>query len=229
MLESDEGRTETSWFAEAVKLVDTWFTLEDPTRLEPFDREMFVETEVETPEGPLVLRGIVDRLDVAPDGADPGRRLQDGSLTGGAVRAQGAVPDAVLRPRPLAAARGRAADAPAGLPRRQGGPALLPRRGRPARHRAQRHRLVGARSVSPPRPATGDPVAPGCATGATTRPSAPSGVAPHPRCPTARPSSPSTRASPVTSRPGTTEPGCRGPRPLVRVRVERWTGWAAQP
>lgn len=65
MLESDEERTQASWFAEAVALIETWFTLEDPTRLEPFDREMYVETEVDG----LTLRGIVDRLDVAPDGA----------------------------------------------------------------------------------------------------------------------------------------------------------------
>ena len=65
MLETDEQRTEASWFGEAVKLIETWFTLEDPTRLEPAERELYVETDI----GGLTLRGIVDRLDVAPNGA----------------------------------------------------------------------------------------------------------------------------------------------------------------
>jgi len=55
-----------SWLASAGSLIDTYFTLEDPTRLEPAERELFVHTELDG--GPL-LRGIVDRLDVAPDGA----------------------------------------------------------------------------------------------------------------------------------------------------------------
>ena len=38
----------------------------NPQRLEPAEREMFVQTE--TSDG-LLLRGFVDRLDVAPDGA----------------------------------------------------------------------------------------------------------------------------------------------------------------
>ena len=42
-----------------------WFSLEDPTRLEPAERELYVETDVDG----LVLRGYVDRLDVAPTGA----------------------------------------------------------------------------------------------------------------------------------------------------------------
>ncbi|WP_414696524.1 RecB family exonuclease [Pengzhenrongella sp.] len=55
-----------AWLASAGDLVGTYFTLEDPTRLEPRERELFVETQLDG--GPL-LRGIVDRLDVAPDGA----------------------------------------------------------------------------------------------------------------------------------------------------------------
>ena len=52
------------WVQEASKLVDTWFQLEDPTRLEPAERELYVETQVDG----LTLRGYVDRLDVAPSG-----------------------------------------------------------------------------------------------------------------------------------------------------------------
>jgi putative RecB family exonuclease len=60
-----EGPDRVSWFADAARLVDSWFTLEDPTRLEPAERELYVEAEVDG----LTLRGYVDRLDVAPDGA----------------------------------------------------------------------------------------------------------------------------------------------------------------
>jgi putative RecB family exonuclease len=52
------------WFAAAAELVHRWFTLEDPTRLEPAERELYVEADVDG----LLLRGYVDRLDVAPDG-----------------------------------------------------------------------------------------------------------------------------------------------------------------
>ena len=46
-------------------LVETYFALEDPTRIEPAGREELVE--VTLPDG-LLLRGYVDRLDVAPHG-----------------------------------------------------------------------------------------------------------------------------------------------------------------
>jgi putative RecB family exonuclease len=54
-----------TWLAGAEDLLARWFELEDPTRLEPADRELYVET---TLDDGLVLRGYVDRLDVAPDG-----------------------------------------------------------------------------------------------------------------------------------------------------------------
>ena len=65
MVAQDETLTEESWLAEAATLVEQWFDLEDPTRLEPEARELYVEAEVDG----LTLRGYVDRLDVAPDGA----------------------------------------------------------------------------------------------------------------------------------------------------------------
>ncbi len=55
----------TDWFAQAEALLTTYFTLEDPNRLQPADRELQVSVEVDG----LELRGIVDRVDVAPDGA----------------------------------------------------------------------------------------------------------------------------------------------------------------
>lgn len=56
----------TAWLSSAGELVKTYFTLEDPNRLEPESREMYVESQLDG--GPL-LRGIIDRIDVAPDGA----------------------------------------------------------------------------------------------------------------------------------------------------------------
>ena len=54
-----------SWLSSAKGLLDGYFSLEDPRRLDPAEREAFVE--VTLPTG-LRLRGIVDRLDVAPSG-----------------------------------------------------------------------------------------------------------------------------------------------------------------
>ncbi|MCF3100737.1 PD-(D/E)XK nuclease family protein [Streptomyces roseoverticillatus] len=53
------------WLGDAERLVERWFTLEDPTRLEPAERELYVETALES--GPL-LRGFIDRVDVTPAG-----------------------------------------------------------------------------------------------------------------------------------------------------------------
>lgn len=64
MLDDREELSEESWFRDAGRLVERWFTLEDPTRLEPEARELYVETDVDG----LTLRGYVDRLDVAPGG-----------------------------------------------------------------------------------------------------------------------------------------------------------------
>jgi putative RecB family exonuclease len=55
------------WLESAEDLVERWFTLEDPTRLEPAERELYVETVLESG---LTLRGYVDRLDVAPATGD---------------------------------------------------------------------------------------------------------------------------------------------------------------
>ena len=53
-----------SWFGDTVSLIERWFTLEDPTRLEPAERELYVETDLDG----LTLRGYVDRLDLTPGG-----------------------------------------------------------------------------------------------------------------------------------------------------------------
>jgi putative RecB family exonuclease len=48
------------WLATAIPLLESYFRLEDPTTLDPAERELRVET---TLESGLVLRGFVDRLD----------------------------------------------------------------------------------------------------------------------------------------------------------------------
>ncbi len=53
------------WLESARPLLAAYFGLEDPTRLEPAEREQLVE--VLLPSG-LRLRGYIDRLDVAPSG-----------------------------------------------------------------------------------------------------------------------------------------------------------------
>jgi putative RecB family exonuclease len=63
LFSTDEQRS--AWLAEASDMLDRYFTLEDPTRLEPRHRELAVEAVLESG---LVVRGYVDRLDVAPDG-----------------------------------------------------------------------------------------------------------------------------------------------------------------
>jgi putative RecB family exonuclease len=61
-----EGLDEETWLLSARDAVDRWFELEDPTRLEPAEREAFVECLLDSG---LMLRGVIDRIDIAPDGA----------------------------------------------------------------------------------------------------------------------------------------------------------------
>ncbi|MFD9125751.1 RecB family exonuclease [Kitasatospora sp. NPDC059571] len=60
-----DGSALAGWLGDAEKLVDRWFHLEDPTRLHPVERELYVETALESG---LLLRGYIDRVDVAPSG-----------------------------------------------------------------------------------------------------------------------------------------------------------------
>ncbi|HST84837.1 MAG TPA: PD-(D/E)XK nuclease family protein [Kineosporiaceae bacterium] len=61
----DDAVALAEWLSSASDLLARWFALEDPTRLEPAERELYVETALD--DG-LVLRGYVDRIDVAADG-----------------------------------------------------------------------------------------------------------------------------------------------------------------
>ncbi|UNS96074.1 PD-(D/E)XK nuclease family protein [Streptomyces tubbatahanensis] len=63
--DAEDGAQLAQWLTQAEELVERWFTLEDPTRLEPAERELFVEARLESG---LRLRGIIDRVDVAPTG-----------------------------------------------------------------------------------------------------------------------------------------------------------------
>lgn len=60
----DEKERE-AWLTEVGAAIDGYFVLEDPRRLEPAEREWYVETVLDSG---LRLRGYVDRLDVAPTG-----------------------------------------------------------------------------------------------------------------------------------------------------------------
>jgi putative RecB family exonuclease len=55
-----------AWLRSCEVVLARYFTLEDPTRLEPAERELYVETLLDSK---LLLRGFVDRVDIAPDGA----------------------------------------------------------------------------------------------------------------------------------------------------------------
>jgi putative RecB family exonuclease len=57
---------EAAWLASCRTVLDRYFDLEDPRRLEPAEREAYVETLLASR---LLLHGVVDRVDVAPDGA----------------------------------------------------------------------------------------------------------------------------------------------------------------
>jgi putative RecB family exonuclease len=62
-----EGAVELAgWLEECRSLVRTYFDLEDPSRLEPRERELYVEHVLDSK---LLLRGFVDRVDVNAAGA----------------------------------------------------------------------------------------------------------------------------------------------------------------
>ncbi len=60
-----EGPEIGAWLASCHESLSRYFALEDPTRLEPAERELYVETLLESK---LLLRGFIDRLDIAPTG-----------------------------------------------------------------------------------------------------------------------------------------------------------------
>ena len=65
LFSAEQAADETAWLASCIDLLGTYFTMEDPRYLEPAAREERVTYE---PEPGLAFGGIVDRIDVAPDG-----------------------------------------------------------------------------------------------------------------------------------------------------------------
>ncbi len=62
---AEQAADETAWLASSVDLLRTYFEMEDPRWLEPASREERVAYELESG---VTFAGIVDRIDVAPDG-----------------------------------------------------------------------------------------------------------------------------------------------------------------
>ena len=60
-----EGPDVATWLTSCREVLTRYFTLEDPRRLEPAERELYVEALLDSK---LLLRGFVDRIDIAPDG-----------------------------------------------------------------------------------------------------------------------------------------------------------------
>ena len=58
-----DGPDLAAWMVQAREMLDRYFSLEDPTRLEPAHRELAVQAAL--PSGPR-LRGYIDRLDISP-------------------------------------------------------------------------------------------------------------------------------------------------------------------
>ncbi|MGW0502288.1 RecB family exonuclease [Micromonospora sp. NPDC003241] len=79
IFEGDEPAAVTQFLTSAAALLEGYFTVEDPRRLEPAERESLISAVV---DDELLIRGYLDRLDVAPDGA---LRVVD-YKTGGAPR-----------------------------------------------------------------------------------------------------------------------------------------------
>jgi putative RecB family exonuclease len=59
------GETPAEFLGSTVDLLDGYFSVEDPNRLEPAERECLVEAVV---DDHLLIRGYIDRLDVSPSG-----------------------------------------------------------------------------------------------------------------------------------------------------------------
>src|SRR5262249_45962081 len=64
----DDDAQRAAWLDEVMGMLDRYFTLEDPRRIEPAHRELCVEAELASG---LRLRGYIDRPDIAPSGPVP--------------------------------------------------------------------------------------------------------------------------------------------------------------
>ena len=130
----------------AARAWSRYFALEDPRRLEPAEREMYVETLLDSR---LLLRGFVDRLDVAPDGEIRVVDYKTGRSPGDGFEAKALFQ---MKFYALVIWRTRGvvpADAAADLPRQRRGAALRPRRAATCSPPSARSRPSGTRSTGP--------------------------------------------------------------------------------
>jgi len=63
--DDDAGTELVGWMTSVRAVLDRYFSLEDPRRLEPAEKELYVEALLDSK---LLLRGFIDRVDIAPDG-----------------------------------------------------------------------------------------------------------------------------------------------------------------
>ncbi len=64
--DDEDGAAIGFWLTSCRSVLARYFSLEDPRLLEPAERELYVETLTDTR---LLLRGVIDRVDIASDGA----------------------------------------------------------------------------------------------------------------------------------------------------------------
>ncbi len=157
------------FLSSATELLGGYFSVEDPRRLEPAERESLVEAMV---DDHLLIRGYIDRLDVLAGRRPAGGRLQDRRRAPGGVRGPGAVPAQVLRAGAVADTGCGAPVAAVALPQRRRGLRLLAGRRRTDPVRTQPGGVVAGHRARPSRTATSGPSRAVCATGARTRRSA---------------------------------------------------------
>src|SRR5258708_4012187 len=100
----DDDAQRDAWLDEVTRMLDRYFTLEDPRRIEPAHRELCVEAELASG---LRLRGYIDRLDVAPGGQMRIVDYKTGGSPPAGVQAPAAVANRVVAPCPCRAPRER--------------------------------------------------------------------------------------------------------------------------
>lgn len=64
-LVGDDATDRAAWLDDTGRLLDTYFTLEDPRRLEPAERELLLQTAL---ADDVSVKGVIDRVDVAATG-----------------------------------------------------------------------------------------------------------------------------------------------------------------
>jgi putative RecB family exonuclease len=60
----EDVEAERSWGMESLEVLSNYFLVEDPSRLEPLDRELDMTADL----GEMTIRGILDRMEEEPDG-----------------------------------------------------------------------------------------------------------------------------------------------------------------